>query len=183
MKYNRTVRLKDGRECVLRNGGAQDGQAHLSAFLLTHGQTDYLLSYPDEIRFTAGQQADDLQAKTESDHEIELLAEVDGVVVGSAGIERVGPQEKVRHRAEFGVSIDRNYWGLGIGRALTRACIECAANAGYAQIELDVVAQNQNAIALYQSEGFAEYGRNPRGFRSRLTGWQELVLMRLELNG
>ena len=30
--------------------------------------------------------------------------------------------------------------------------------------------------------GFVEYGRNPKGFRSRLTGWQELVLMRLELN-
>jgi hypothetical protein len=30
--------------------------------------------------------------------------------------------------------------------------------------------------------GFVEYGRNPKGFRSRTTGWQELVLMRLELN-
>ena len=25
-------------------------------------------------------------------------------------------------------------------------------------------------------------GRNPKGFRSRTTGWQALVLMRLELN-
>ena len=31
------------------------------------------------------------------------------------------------------------------------------------------------------SVGFVEYGRNPKGFRSRLTGWQEVVLMRLEL--
>ena len=45
------------------------------------------------------------------------------------------------------------------------------------------MAENKNAIALYESVGFVEYGRNPRGFRSRRTGWQELVLMRLELDG
>ena len=32
-------------------------------------------------------------------------------------------------------------------------------------------------------DAFTEYGRNPRGFRSRLTGWQEVILMRLELDG
>ena len=45
-----------------------------------------------------------------------------------------------------------------------------------------MVADNASAIALYKSVGFVEYGRNPRGFRSRFTGWQELVLMRLELD-
>ena len=44
------------------------------------------------------------------------------------------------------------------------------------------IAENQTALALYKSVGFAEYGRNPRGFRSRFSGWQELVLMRLELD-
>ena len=38
-------------------------------------------------------------------------------------------------------------------------------------------------LHLYESEGFTEYGRNPRAFKSRYTGWQELVLMRLELKG
>ena len=46
-----------------------------------------------------------------------------------------------------------------------------------------MVAENEHAIALYESEGFTEYGRNPRGFRSRLSGWQAVVLMRLELDG
>ena len=101
--------------------------------------------------------------------------------MGTAGIEAVGRKYKVRHRAEFGISVDKACWGLGIGRALTEACIECAKSAGYAQLELEVVAENTTAISLYRSVGFTEYGRNPRGFRSRVTGWQELVLMRLEL--
>ena len=108
---------------------------------------------------------------------------MDGRLVGMAGIERVGAKEKVRHRASFGISVDQAWWGLGIGRALTEACIECAREAGYAQLELDVVADNRRAITLYRSEGFVEYGRNPKGFRSRISGWQELVLMRLDLAG
>ena len=182
MEYNKTITLKDGRTCLLHGGTAEDAQSSLDVFIRTHEQTDELLSYPDEITFTVSEQAAYLQKKADSPNEIEILAEVDGTVVGLAGIECIGTQYKLRHRAEFGVSIDRAYWGLGIGRALTEACIDCAKAAGYAQLELDVVADNAAALALYRSAGFTECGRNPRGFRSRLTGWQELVHMRLELN-
>ena len=99
----------------------------------------------------------------------------------TAGIDAVGAKYKVKHRAEFGISILKEYWGFGIGRALINACVQCAKEAGYVQLELDVVADNTRAIALYQSVGFQEYGRNPKGFRSKTAGFQELVYMRLEL--
>lgn len=182
MQYERTVRLKDGRECVLRNGTAADAQAVLDVFNLTHGQTDFLASYPDESTLTPEGEADFLQKQTDSDNAIEILAEIEGKAVGLAGISCVGAKSKLRHRAEFGISIDKAYWGLGIGRALTEACIECAKAAGYAQLELSAVADNAHAIALYESVGFTEYGRNPLGFRSRTDGWQTLVDMRLVLD-
>ena len=181
MKYTKTVILKDGRTCILRNGTEQDGQSLLDIFNLTHAQTDYLLSYPDESTMTAEQEAQFLKEKEDSENEIEILAEVDGIVVGSAGLGCVGKKEKIRHRAEFGISVDKACWGHGIGRALMEACIECARDAGFVQIELEVVAENKTAIALYDSVGFEEYGRNPKGFHSRHSGWQELVLMRLDL--
>ena len=182
MQYHKIITLKDGRTCILRNGTAEDGQALLDIFNLTHAQSDYLLSYPEESSHTAQQEADYLKQKTESADEIEILAELEGRVIGTAGIDCVGRKEKTRHRAEFGISVDKAYWGLGVGRALTEACIECAGNAGYVQLELEAVAENKNALALYRSVGFREYGRNPKGFRSRYSGWQELVLMRLELD-
>lgn len=181
MQYCKTVLLKDGRSCTIRNGTEQDGKALLDIFLLTHAQTDYLLSYPDESTMTEAGEAQFLQEKTASENEIELLAVVDGLVVGSAGIGSIGTKDKVKHRAAFGISVDQAYWGLGIGRALTEACIECAKAAGYLQLELEAVAENQHALKLYESVGFTEYGRNPKGFRSRFSGWQEIVLMRLEL--
>ena len=183
MKYCKSVTLKNGGTCVLRNGTEDDGQALLDIFITTHAQTDFLLSYPEESSYTAEQEAAFLKERTESPDEIEILAEIDGRIVGSAGIFCVGRREKTRHRAEFGVSVDKSYWCLGVGRALTQAAIECARAAGYVQLELEAVEENEAALALYKSVGFTEYGRNPKGFRSRYAGWQTVVLMRLELDG
>ena len=90
-------------------------------------------------------------------------------------------RRKVAHRARFGISILREYWGMGIGRVLMEASIDCARQAGYSQLELEVVTDNERAVSLYRCAGFEEYGRNPRGYRSAAVGYQELVYMRLEL--
>ena len=182
MEFYQTVLLKDGRTCILRNGTEADAKPVLDVFVRTHGQTDFLSSYPDESTHTVEGEAKFLKGQTEDERAIEIIAEIDGVAVGLAGIGCVRNGYKTRHRAEFGISIDEAYWGLGLGHALTAACIECAKRAGYEQMELSVVADNTRAIALYERFGFTEFGRNPKGFRSRLTGWQTLVDMRLELN-
>lgn len=75
----------------------------------------------------------------------------------------------------------KEYWGLGLGKALTMACIQCARDAGYDQLELNVVAENERALSMYRALGFVEFGRNPKGFNSKNTGYQELVYMLLEL--
>ena len=64
MQYHKTITLKDGRTCVLRNGAEQDGQVLLELFNLTHAQTDYLLTYPEESSYTAQREADFLKQKT-----------------------------------------------------------------------------------------------------------------------
>lgn len=181
MTYLESIQLKDGRTCILRNCTAKDSEAVLEIFRLTHAQTDMMLTYPEEMSFTVEQEGQFLQDRTDSPDEIEIMADVDGRVVGTAGIGCVSRREKLKHRAEFGIGIDEAFWGLGIGHALTKACIKCAKDAGYLQLELDVTAENERAMALYKSEGFVEFGRNPRGFRTRDGRWQELVLMRLEL--
>ncbi len=162
MHYNKIITLKNSALCTLRNADFADG-------------------YPDENTFTANDEAMYLKEKSDSQDEIEILAEIDGKVVGTAGISKIGKHAKVKHRAEFGIGIDQKYWGLGIGKALTAACIECARKAGYRQLELECVAENQKALNLYRSLGFIEFGRNPMGFNSRNKGFQELVMMRLPL--
>lgn len=181
MEFNKTVILKDGRSCLLRNSTAGDGEAVLDVFNRTHGETDYLLTYPDENRFTASQEADFLQRKADSENSVEILAVVDGIVAGTAGIDILGVHDKIKHRAEFGIAIAKEFWGLGIGKHLMEACIECARKAGYLQLELEVAAENERAVEMYKRAGFIEYGRNPKAFRLRTGEYQELIDMRLEL--
>ena len=106
---------------------------------------------------------------------------VDGVVAGTAGIDALGMMDKIKHRAVFGIAITKEFWGLGIGKSLMEACIECAREAGYLQLELEVVAENERAVEMYKRAGFIEYGRNPKAFRLRTGEYQELIDMRLEL--
>ena len=119
MKYNQKILLKNGKEALLRNGDSSDGLAVFENFNAAHAETDYLLSYPDENSFDPEQEARFLQAKTNSSDEIEIIAIIDGKVVGTAGIDAVGRKHKLRHRAELGVSVLKEYWGLGLGKALT----------------------------------------------------------------
>lgn len=183
MEYIQEITLKNGAACTVRSGTAADGAAVLSMFIQTHGETDFLTSYPDENRMDDAQESEFLVRTAENPRAAELLAVVDGAVVGLAGVTPVGTRDKLHHRATFGISVLQAYWGLGIGRALTEACIECARRAGYTQLELEVVADNAAAVALYERVGFQVYGRNPKGFRPRTGGWQELILMRRALDG
>ena len=90
MTYHQIIQLKNGASCCLRSGTAADGQAALDNFILTHAETDNLLTYPEENTLTATQEGEYLQAKTESPNEVEILAIVDGKVAGTAGINAVG---------------------------------------------------------------------------------------------
>ena len=181
MKFSQKLIAKNGKEIYIRNGTASDGSALLENFNITHAETDYLRSYPDENQSDSEQESRFLARKEESPNEIELIALVDGKIVASAGIDAIGRYYKVAHRADFGISVLKEYWKLGIGHALLEICIQCAKDAGYTQLELEVVADNARAVSLYKKFGFVEYGRNPKGFRSRTSGYQEVISMRLEL--
>ena len=181
MKYSKRIVLKNGTEALLRNGSASDGSAVYENFNQIHAETDYLLAYPDENSYDPEQEARFLEEIANSPDKVMILALTDGKVAGTAVIEAVGRKDKVRHRAEFGISILKEYWGLGLGKALAEACIQCAREAGYEQLELNAVSDNERALSLYRNLGFEEFGRNPRGFKSRTNGYQEVVCMLLKL--
>ena len=181
MEYKEKIILKNGQDCVIRNALYEDGPEMSELFVLTHSESDYLRSYPEEHRFDAKSESEFLQKRAESDHEVMLLAVVKDKIVATAGISAVGNKYKVKHRAEFGIDVVKEYWGLGIGKTMIKACVQCAKNAGYKQLELEVVADNQRAVHMYKSIGFVEFGRNPLGFISKYSGPQELVYMRLVL--
>ena len=117
MHYRKNILTKDGKDCLLRGATADDAEAVWDFFILSHNQTDYLLSYPDECGKDLEQERQFLADRASSKNAIELCAFVDGILVGTAGFDPIGQKCKVRHRAEFGISVEQSYWGKGIGRA------------------------------------------------------------------
>ena len=47
MKFKKTIILKNGVPCTIRNGESADGAELLFVFQTTHAETDHLMTYPD----------------------------------------------------------------------------------------------------------------------------------------
>jgi RimJ/RimL family protein N-acetyltransferase len=83
---------------------------------------------------------------------------------------------------EFGMLVDQEWRGRGVGSALIQAAIAWARDHGLHKLSLEVFAHNTAAIALYRKCGFVEEGHRVKHYR-RANGelWDSLV-MGLPLN-
>ncbi|MDO4522773.1 MAG: GNAT family N-acetyltransferase [Eubacteriales bacterium] len=181
MKYEKLIKLKNGKMCNIKNPEICDASEMIRNYNLTHEETDCLACYVDEKNVSVEDEVAFIEAQNSSECNIQLCAYIDQRIVGMAGVSQIKNSIKMGHRASYGIGIEKEYWGLGIGKSLTIACIECAKKAGFLQLELEVVADNKTAISLYKDMGFEEMGRNPMGFRTKDGAWQELISMRLAL--
>ena len=98
---------------------------------------------------------------------IDLVAERDGEIIGSAGLFSAGPAARRRHALGLGISVARAAQGQGVGTALMTALCDYADNwAGCLRIELTVYTDNEIAQRLYRNFGFELEG-TLRGYALR----------------
>ncbi|PND37397.1 GNAT family N-acetyltransferase [Paucibacter aquatile] len=113
------------------------------------------LPYPSEELWRARLQDNAVPGKTD----LSLVAEVQGQVLGSAGLHPAGASLRRRHAMGLGISVAAEAQGQGIGRALMAALMDYADNWGQVlRTELTVYADNARAIRLYESFGFQREG-------------------------
>lgn len=87
-----------------------------------------------------------------------LVAEVDGEVVGVGSL-RLDERPRRRHAAALGLFVDGAWLGGGVGAALLDALLELGARWSHVlRFELEVWVDEEAAIALYRSRGFAVEG-------------------------
>ena len=87
-----------------------------------------------------------------------LVAEVEGRVVGHAGLHLEGNLRR-RHAAHFGIWVDDEFAGRGIGSLLTQAVLDLADNwLNVLRIELTVFVDNHAAQKMYIKHGFVQEG-------------------------
>jgi putative acetyltransferase len=96
-----------------------------------------------------------------------LVAELDGALVGTAGLHPAGVSPRRRHALMLGISVLADAQGRGVGSALMAAMCDYADNwMGTLRLELSVYTDNARAIGLYKKFGFATEG-TMRGYALR----------------
>ncbi len=101
-----------------------------------------------------------------------VVAVVGGRIIGMLHV------EVSRHGfGEFGMLVDRDWRGRGVGSALVQAAIGWARGQGLHKLCLEVFAHNTAAIALYRKSGFVEEGRRVKQYR-RASGelWDSIIM-------
>lgn len=163
----REMILKNGRRCIMRTPRREDGAALLEYMLTLNGETEFVLSYPDEFGFTAEHEGDFLESLAISPGNL-MLACFDGErCVGNAQIS-FNNLCKLKHRSSVAVGVLKEYWGQGIATSMLELLIEVARNrAGVEVVGLEYIEGNDRARALYEKLGFVESYRKPDAIRWR----------------
>lgn len=178
MRYPaRQIQIKDGRTAILRSAKAEDSADLIDYLKQTAAETRFLLREPEEILLTLEQERHYIQTQLDSQRDLMLLAFVDGKHAGNGSFTSLGPWERYRHRCDVAIALYREYWGLGLGRQILSELLKQAKLCGYEQAELEVMAGNRNAIALYQSMGFEVYGVRKRDMKYRDGTYEDAYLM------
>jgi len=177
----RRITLKDGRKCILRPSGPDLAAPMLEYLKATAGETEFLLRYPDEVNYTLEGEVEILGRLLEDPYQIMMAPIVDGKVAGNGAVFGIGDKRKIQHRCSLAIALYKEYWGLGIGTAMIHYMCELAKDIGWTQVDLEVVAENTQAQALYKKCGFIESGRRHNALRFDDGTYHDEILMYRDL--
>ena len=162
MKFD-SMPIKDklGREIIFRNAEVADAAALMEYLKITAGETPYLIREPDEISITLEQEISFIESKIAAEKELLLIATIDGKHIGNCSLMSIAPYKRYKHRCSIAIAFYQEYCNCGIGKVMMETILEVAKKAGFEQVELEVISDNHNAIALYKNLGFEKYGTFP----------------------
>ena len=173
----REIILRDGRICILRPTSPDDAARMIEYMKETAAETPWLLRYPDEVSYTLESEKEILGRLLDDPFSVMMAASVDGEVAGNCSVSGIGMKRKIRHRCSMAIALYRAYWNLGIGRAMIGYLSELAGQIGYEQMDLEVVAENEQAQRLYHKCGFTESGRRIHALKFDDGSYHDEILM------
>ncbi|MFP2903880.1 GNAT family N-acetyltransferase [Pyxidicoccus sp. 3LFB2] len=163
----RSLTLRDGRPCVLREATHADAEAlfalERAIVRARHGivkHEDELA--PDVATFASQREQAGLHRTDGSAFPLVVVGE-GGALLGEASILRLG-YRMLRHVGELGIGVHPEAQGLGVGRLLMQHLLQWVRShrdtdgQRVLRVELHVRADNTRAIALYRAMGFVHEG-------------------------
>ena len=169
----RKVALKDGREVTLRFLKAEDNDKLYEMF---SSMSEKALEWS-----MAPYTKKDVERWISSlPNSIALVAEYQGNIVGWASVYKI-PSPRRLGVGELSVYLHQEFHNVGLGSAMTERLLQLAKNQKMHRIELHVVAENKNAIRLYEKFGFRIEGISTDKYYGHDSKYHNLVTMGLIL--
>jgi len=175
------IKDKNGREITLRSAEEKDAESLIAYLKITSAETPFLIREPEEITLSIEQEQAFIRAKKNSENELLLIAETEGRHIGNCSLMSMGGYRRYSHRCDIAIALYQEYCGLGIGKAMLETVLELAEKAGYEQAELEVIADNKSAIALYEKLGFKIYGTFPDNMKYKDSSYADAYWMMKKL--
>lgn len=175
--------LRDGTTIIIRSPRAdhKDAEQLIQHVDKINKETDFLIREVGEFEFTIKKQKSFINARINSDINLFIVAEIDRVIVGSC-ILTGSSLRREKHKVDVGISIQKKYWGMGIGRKLMEIAMDWAKGRDIKKITLKVDALNHRAIGLYLSLGFEIEGRLLKDKYISDEGYRNSYLMGLTID-
>jgi len=157
--------LKNGKKLKIREAVPTDASELLKYLNAVGGETDYLTFGKDGAGLSLKQEIAFIESKRKNKAQLFVVGIVDETIVAALGIVP-GKRKRVSHCGEFGMTVKKNYWSVGIGSLLIDYLLDWAKRRGVIKkINLSVRTDNLRAINLYLKKGFLIEGRNRRGMQ------------------
>lgn len=165
MEIYKVFKLKNGEELIIENAKVEDAEELTSVYNSVIRETKYLSRGDRDGYFKIEDTLENIKDYLESDKVVMLVARYKDKIVGDCHLDACLFKKRMNHRCDIGISILKDYWGLGIGGRMMSCLVEIANNEGFEQIELNVAENNKRAIEMYKSFGFIEMGRILNAFK------------------
>lgn len=133
--------------------------------------------YPEECETDPVKMRDAINIFENHPHDFLVTAFDGDTVIGDLGVTQIGNRLKTRHRASLGISVQKQYCNLGLGKIMIETAILQAEKNGFEQLELGVYADNARALHLYEKLGFCRCGVCPRAFLLKDGSYHDEVIM------
>ena len=165
MKFYKVFKLKNGEELIVENAKADDAKELTDVWNCVIRETKYLSRGDRDGYFNVEDTLESIEDYLDSEKVVMLVARYKNKIVGDCHLDACLFKQRMNHRCDIGISILKDYWGLGIGGRMMSCLVEIAENEGFEQIELNVAENNKRAIDLYKAFGFSETGKILNAFK------------------
>lgn len=166
-------------EITIREAIPEDAQQIAAVLQQVGKETPYLVMDGTGAAIKPEELAENLADLYESENNVLMVAIIDDQIVGTASVSASG-KKRMEHLGEVGISVLKEYWGFGLGRAMMDALIEWAQEGQIIRrLELTVQERNQRAIQLYEKVGFSTEAIMPRGAKTDNEEFLDVRLMSL----